>query len=49
MRITPMKPQLLSFRELQDELRNLAKETKKFQPLNKSKKTYTPGPGCIRV
>ena len=40
MRIAPMKPRLLSFRELQDELRNLAKETKKFQSLNKSKKTY---------
>ncbi len=33
-----MKPRLLNFRDLQDELRNLAKETKKFQ--SKSKKTY---------
>lgn len=40
MRIAPMKPRLLSFRELQDELRNLAKETKKFQSSNKCKKTY---------
>ncbi|KAE8277777.1 hypothetical protein D5F01_LYC24204 [Larimichthys crocea] len=40
MRIAPKKPRLLSFRELQDELRNLAKETKKFQSSNKSKKTY---------
>lgn len=40
MRISPMKPRLLSFRELQDELRNLAKETKKFQPCNRQKKTY---------
>lgn len=39
MRISPMKPRLLSFRELQDELRNLAKETKKFQPCNRQKKT----------
>lgn len=39
-RISPMKPRLLSFRELQAELRNLAKETKRFQPQNKSKKTY---------
>ncbi len=38
MRISPMKPRLLNFRDLQDELRNLAKETKKFQ--SKSKKTY---------
>lgn len=40
MRIAPMKPRLLSFRELQDELRNLTKESKKFQSSNKSKKTY---------
>lgn len=39
MRIAPMKPRLLSFRELQDELRNLAKETRKFQS-HKPKKTY---------
>lgn len=41
MRISPMKPRLLSFRELQDELRNLAKETRKFQPQNKPKRTYS--------
>lgn len=41
MRIAPMKPRLLSFRELQAELRNLTKETKKFQSLNKPKRTYT--------
>lgn len=41
MRISPMKPRLLSFRELQDELRHLAKETRRFQPQNKSKKTYS--------
>lgn len=40
-RLAPMKPQLLSFRELQAELRNLAGETKKFQMLPKSKKAYT--------
>lgn len=40
-RISPMKPRLLSFRELQAELRNLAKEAKRFQPQNKSRKTYT--------
>lgn len=40
MRIAPMKPRLLNFRELQEELRNLAKETKKFQSLNKPRKTY---------
>lgn len=40
MRIVPMNPRLLSFRELQDELRNLARENKKFQSSNKSKKTY---------
>lgn len=37
-RIAPMKPRLLGFRELQAELRNLARETKKFQ--QKAKKTY---------
>lgn len=40
MRIAPMKPWLLSFQELQDELRNLSKETRRFQSLNMSKKTY---------
>lgn len=40
MSIAPMKPWLQSFREQQAELRTLAKVTKKFQPLNKSKKTY---------
>ena len=40
MRIAPMKPRLLSFRELQAELRNLTKETKKFPSLNKSQRTY---------
>lgn len=39
-RISPMKPSLLSFRELQAELRDLARENKRFQPHNKSKKTY---------
>lgn len=41
VRIAPMTPRLLSFRELQTELRNLARETKKFQPHNKAKKTVT--------
>ncbi|KAI9514567.1 hypothetical protein NQZ68_032208 [Dissostichus eleginoides] len=39
-RISPMKPLLFSFRELQAELRNLAKESKRFQSQNKAKKTY---------
>lgn len=39
-RIAPMKPRLLSFRELQAELRNLAREAKKFQSQQKPKKTY---------
>lgn len=39
-RISPMRPRFLSFRELQAELRNLAKETKKFQSQHKAKKTY---------
>ena len=30
MKIAPLKPRLLSFRELQIELRNLARETKRF-------------------
>lgn len=40
-RIAPMKPMFLSFRELQTELRNMARETNKFQPHNKIKKTFT--------
>lgn len=39
-RIAPLAPRLLSFRELQAELRNLARETKKFQMQSKAKKTY---------
>ncbi len=39
-RIAPLKPRLLSFRELQVELRNLVRETKKFQSQPKLKKTY---------
>ncbi len=39
-RLTPMKLRLLSFRELQAELRNLARETKKCQSQPKAKKTY---------
>lgn len=39
-KISPMKSRLLSFRELQAELRNLAKETKKFQSQHKPKKVY---------
>ena len=41
MRIAPMTPRLLSFRELQAELRHLAREVRKCQPLNKAKKTFT--------
>lgn len=41
VRIAPMTPRLLSFRELQTELRNLARETKKFQSQNRAKKTIT--------
>lgn len=41
VRIAPMKPMLLSFRQLQAELRNLAREAKKFQPQHKEKKTFT--------
>lgn len=49
-RIAPMAPRLLSFRELQAELRSLTRETKKFQTRNTAKKTYaqvhvTPGRG----
>ncbi|KAL0161438.1 hypothetical protein M9458_045163 [Cirrhinus mrigala] len=39
-RIAPMAPRLLSFRELQAELRNLARETKKFQTQSKTNKSY---------
>lgn len=39
-RIAPMKPRLLCFRELQTELRNLARETRKFQTQPRAKKTY---------
>lgn len=42
MRIAPMIPRLLSFRELQAELRHLAREVRKCQPLNKAKRqTFT--------
>lgn len=40
MKIAPMKPRLLSFWELQADLRNLAKEARKFQSLSKPKKTF---------
>lgn len=40
-RIASMKPRLLSFRELQSELRNLARDTRKFQTQPRAKKTYT--------
>lgn len=40
-RVAPMKPRLLSFRELQAEIRNLARETKKFQTQPRVKKMYT--------
>lgn len=40
-RIAPMKPRLLGFRELQAELRNLARETRKFQTQPRAKKTFT--------
>lgn len=39
-RLAPMKPRFLSFRELQAELRNLARETRRTQTQPKSKKTY---------
>lgn len=39
-RIAPMAPRLLSFRELQAELRSLTRETKKFQTRSTAKKTY---------
>ena len=40
-RIAPMKPRLLGFRELQVELRNLARETKRFNVNNRQKKTFS--------
>lgn len=40
-RIAPMKPRLLSFRDLQVELRNLARETKRFNPQLKQKKAFS--------
>lgn len=39
-RIAPMAPRRWSFRELQAELRNLARETMKCRPQTKSNKTY---------
>ncbi|XP_072574574.1 uncharacterized protein [Paramormyrops kingsleyae] len=39
-RIAPMKPRLLSFRELKAELRNLARETRRVQFQHKAKKAY---------
>uniref|UniRef100_A0AAV2ITY1 ribonuclease H n=1 Tax=Knipowitschia caucasica TaxID=637954 RepID=A0AAV2ITY1_KNICA len=40
LRIAPMKPRMLCFRELQNELRNIAREAKKFnQP--RQKKTFS--------
>lgn len=41
MRIAPLKPRLLSFRELQAELRDMTKETKQFQSFHKSKRAHT--------
>ncbi|MEQ2169175.1 hypothetical protein GOODEAATRI_022354 [Goodea atripinnis] len=41
MRIAPLKPRLLSFQELQAELRDMSKETKKFQSLYKFKRAHT--------
>ena len=40
-RIAPLKPKLLSFRELQAELRDLAREGNRFQQPHRQKKTYT--------
>lgn len=39
-RIAPMAPRLLSFRELQAELRSLTRETRKFQTWSTAKKMY---------
>lgn len=41
IRVAPMKPRLLSFRDLQVELRNLARETKRFNPQHKQKKAFS--------
>ena len=41
LRIAPLKPRLLSFRELQEELRNLAREVKRFHPQQRLKKPLT--------
>ncbi len=41
LRIAPLKPRLLSFHELQEELRSLARETKRFQPQKKLKGPFT--------
>lgn len=48
LRIAPMKPMLLSFRELQAELRNLARETKKFHPQHKPKKPISQAHVAVR-
>lgn len=40
MRIIPLNPRLLSFQELQVELREMTKETKRFQSLHNSKWTH---------
>ncbi|RXN19290.1 transient receptor potential cation channel subfamily V member 5-like protein [Labeo rohita] len=39
-RLVPMKPRILSIRELQAELHNLARESRKFQTQPKAKKAY---------
>lgn len=41
LRIAPMKSRLLSFKELQAELRNLSRENKKFLMQHKAKKVHT--------
>lgn len=41
VKIAPMKPRLLGFRELQVELRNLARETRRFNPQHKQKKAFS--------
>ncbi|MEQ2180250.1 hypothetical protein GOODEAATRI_033929 [Goodea atripinnis] len=41
MRIAPLKPRFLSFQELQAELRDMSKDTKKFQSLHKLKRAHT--------
>lgn len=40
-RIAPLKPKLLSFKELQAELRDLAREGNRFQQQHKQRKSYT--------